>query len=90
MAIRVGVNEIIIYYLKQYCMSIKRCQNTLSVYIYFCIYTEQKKKRNNRPPRIYDFKGKTLIISGLLLYDSNSWILGYIMQKLIFISIKIE
>ena len=38
------------------------------------IYTEQKKKkRNNRPPRIFEFMGKTLIISGLLLYDSNSW-----------------
>ena len=36
-------------------------------------YTEQKKKRNNRPPRIFEFKGKTLIISGLLLYDSHSW-----------------
>ena len=36
--------------------------------------TEQKKKkRNNRPPRIFDFKGKTLMISGLLLYDSHSW-----------------
>ena len=32
-------------------------------------YTEQKKKRNNRPPKIFEFKGKTLIISGLLLYD---------------------
>ena len=39
----------------------------------FAIYTEQKKKRNNRPPRIFEFKGKTLIISGLLLYDSHSW-----------------
>ena len=37
------------------------------------IYTEQKKKRNNRPPRIFEFKGKMLIISGLLLYDSHSW-----------------
>ena len=48
------------------------------------VFTEQKKKkqtknkkkkkknRNNRPPRILEFKGKTLIISGLLLYDSNS------------------
>ena len=36
-------------------------------------YTEQKKKRNNRPPRIFEFKGKTLIISGLLLYDSHSY-----------------
>ena len=36
------------------------------------IYTEQKKKRNDRPPRIFEFKGKTLIISGLLLYDSHS------------------
>ena len=36
-------------------------------------YTEQKKKRNNRPPKIFEFNGKTLIISGLLLYDSNSW-----------------
>ena len=39
----------------------------------FLFYTEQKKKRNNRPPRIFEFKGKTLIISGLLLYDSHSW-----------------
>ena len=37
------------------------------------IYTERKKKRNNRPPRIFEFKGKTLIISGLLLYDLHSW-----------------
>ena len=37
------------------------------------IYTEQKKKRNNRAPRIFEFKGKTLIISSLLLYDSHSW-----------------
>ena len=37
------------------------------------LYTEQKKKRNNRPPRIFEFKGKTLIISGLLVYDSHSW-----------------
>ena len=36
------------------------------------IYTEQKKKRNNRSLRIFEFKGKTLIISGLLLYDSHS------------------
>ena len=36
-------------------------------------YTEKKKKRNNRPPRIFEFKGKTMIISGLLLYDSNLW-----------------
>ena len=36
-------------------------------------YTEQKKKRNNRPPKIFEFNGKTLIISGLLLYDSHSW-----------------
>ena len=46
------------------------------------IYTEQKKKRNKRPPRIFEFKGKTLIISGLLLYYSNSWdIRVYIMSK---------
>ena len=37
------------------------------------IYTEQKKKRNNRPPRIFEFKRKTLIISGLLPYDSHLW-----------------
>ena len=36
-------------------------------------YTEQKKKRNNRPPRIFEFKGKTLIILDLLLYDSHLW-----------------
>ena len=58
------------------------------------LYTEQKKKRNNRPPRIFEFMGKTLIISGLFLYDSHSWDIWvqlYIMQKkLIFISIKIE
>ena len=36
-------------------------------------YTEQKKKRNNRPPKIFEFNGKTLIISGLLLYDFHSW-----------------
>ena len=36
-------------------------------------YTEQKKKRNNRPPKIFEFNGKTLIISGLLLYDTHSW-----------------
>ena len=54
-------------------------------------YTEQKKKHNNRPPRIFDFKGKTLMISGLLLYDSHSWdIRVYHAKKLIFISIKIE
>ena len=41
--------------------------------MHMLIYTEQKKKRNNRPPRILEFKGKTLIISGLLLYDSHSW-----------------
>ena len=35
-------------------------------------YTEQKKKRNNRSLRIFEFKGKTLIISGLLLYNSHS------------------
>ena len=56
-----------------------------------CTYTEQKKKRNNRPPRIFDFKGKTLMISGLLLYDFHSWdIRVYHAKKLIFISIKIE
>ena len=37
------------------------------------LYTEQKKKRNNRPPKIFEFNGKTLMISGLLLYDSHSW-----------------
>ena len=37
------------------------------------MYTEQKKKRNNRPPRIFEFKGKALIISGLLLFDFHSW-----------------
>ena len=37
------------------------------------LYTEQKKKRNNRPPRIFEFKFKALIISGLLLFDSHSW-----------------
>ena len=37
------------------------------------IYTEQKKKRNNKPLRIFEFKDKTLMISGLLLYDSHSW-----------------
>ena len=37
----------------------------------YTIYTEQKKKRNNRPPRMFEFKGKTLITSGLLLYDEN-------------------
>ena len=36
------------------------------------LYTEQKKKRNNRPPRIFEFNGKMLIISGLLLYDLHS------------------
>ena len=36
-------------------------------------YTEQKKKRNNRPLKIIEFNGKMLIISGLLLYDSHSW-----------------
>ena len=43
------------------------------------LYTEQKKKRNNRPPKIFEFNGKMLIISGLLLYDSHSW--DVIMQK---------
>ena len=33
----------------------------------------KKKKRNNRSPKIFEFNGKTLIISGLLLYDSHSW-----------------
>ena len=57
----------------------------------FNLYTEQKKKRNKRPPRIFEFKGKTLIISGLLLYYSNSWdIRVYHEKKLIFISIKNE
>ena len=37
------------------------------------LYTKQKKKRNNRSPRIFEFKGKTLRISGLLLHDSYSW-----------------
>ena len=38
------------------------------------MYTEQKKKkRNNRPPTIFEFNCKTLIISGLLLCDSHSW-----------------
>ena len=56
-----------------------------------CRYTEQKKKRNDRPPRIFNLKGKTLIISGLLLYDSNSWdIRVYHAKKMIFVSIKIE
>ena len=54
-------------------------------------YTEQKKKRNNRPRRIFEFKDKTLIISGLLLYDSHSGdIRVYHAKKLIFISMKIE
>ena len=63
----------------------------ISIYKRESIYTEQKKKRNNRPPRIFEFKGKTLIISGLLLYDSH--LMGYkgiSFEKLIFISIKIE
>ena len=34
---------------------------------------EQIKKRNNWPTRIFEFKGKTMIISGLLLHDSHSW-----------------
>ena len=46
----------------QYCSDIK-----------IHIYTEQKKKRNNRQPKIFKFNGKTFIISGLLLYDSHSW-----------------
>ena len=51
-------------------------------------YTEQKE---NRPPRTFEFKGKALIISGLLLYDSHSWdIRVYHAKKQIFISIKIE
>ena len=48
----------------------------------------KNEKRNNRPPRIFEFKGKTLIISGLLLYDSDSWDIR--LHQLIFISIKIE
>ena len=31
------------------------------------------RKRNNRAPRIFELKGKTLIILCLLLYDSNLW-----------------
>ena len=34
---------------------------------------KKKKKRNSRLPRIFEFKSKTVIISGLLLYDSHSW-----------------
>ena len=50
-----------------------------------------KKKRNNRPPTIFEFKGKTMVISGLLLHDSHSWdIKVYHAKKLIFIPIKIE
>ena len=57
----------------------------------FLKYTEQKKKRNNRPPKIFEFNGKTLIILGLLLYDSHSWdIRVYHAKKLIFISIKMN
>ena len=42
----------------------------LLVVVYIHIYTEQKKNRKNkRPTRIFEFKGKMLIISGLLLYD---------------------
>ena len=43
----------------------------LRVFLHVTIYTEQKKKRNNRPPKIFEFKGKTLIIPGLWLYDSH-------------------
>ena len=59
----------------------------------FCIFILKKKKRNNRPPRIFEFKDKTLIISGLLPYDSHSWDIRVYHAKtkqLIFISIKIE
>ena len=51
----------------------QRNQNKGMVWLVLHMYTEQKKKRNNRPPRIFEFKGKTLIISGLLLYDFHSW-----------------
>ena len=52
--------------------------------IFFAVlYTEQKKKKKKkkkkRPPRIFEFKGKTLIISGLLLYVS--WDVRVFMQK---------
>ena len=50
-----------------------RCGENKGVVTRLLIYTEQKKKRNNRPPRIFEFKGKALIISGLLLFDSHSW-----------------
>ena len=42
----------------------------LSYFVWSSIYWT-KKKGNNRPPRIFEFKGKTMIISGLLLYDSK-------------------
>ena len=46
------------------------------VSLLFIGYILNKKRNatigNNRPPRIYDFKGKTLIISGMLLYDFNA------------------
>ena len=44
---------------------------TSVITIYYIL--NEKKKRNNRPPSIFEFKGKTLILSGLLLYDSHSW-----------------
>ena len=53
-------------------MFISKIQTSKATDMYSYKYTEQKKKRN-RPPRIFEFKGKTLIISGLLLYDSHSW-----------------
>ena len=66
------------------------CKGAIYHIVKMSNYTEQKKKRNNRPPRIFGFKGKTLIISGLLLYDYHSWDIRVSCKKLIFISIKIE
>ena len=55
------------------------------------ILKKKEKKCNNRPPRIFEFEGKTLIHSGVLQYDSNLWgIRVYHAKNLIFISIKIE
>ena len=41
------------------------------------IEKKRKNKRNNRSPRIFEFKSKTMVISGLLLYGSYTWDMGY-------------
>ena len=65
------------------------CAMCLKLHCY-SLYTEQKMKRNNRPPKIFEFNGKTLIISGFCCMIPIHGILGYTMQKTDFYLIKMN